>query len=95
MCTKGRALGVVAGFLAAAVLGSEAGAQTEADPVVRLEAEPPALVLRVGEEAAVKVVAVTRSGIRLDGLVRLVGPGARRCACAKERFGDLPLETIR
>ena len=50
-------------------------AAQEADPVVRLEADPPALVMRVGDEARVTVVAVTRSGERLEeAAVRLVGP---------------------
>ena len=68
------ALGCPAGGLAAFPVGGLA-AQEATDPVVRLEADPPALVMRVGDEARVTVVAVTRSGARLDdAAVRLVGP---------------------
>ena len=51
-------------------------AQTEGDPVVRLMAEPPELAMRVGDEAVVTVVGVTRSGARVEvgDQIRLVGP---------------------
>lgn len=70
------ALAVLAAGPAFPLVPSSSGslAAQEADPVVRLEADPPALVMRVGDEAPVTVVAVTRSGVRLEeAAVRLVG----------------------
>ena len=66
-------------FMSASALvpGVALPAQEVADPVVGLEADPPELTMRVGDETRVTVVAVTRSGERLDeAAVRLVGPRA-------------------
>ena len=67
------------GILAGALLAGSApvAAQEEGDPIVRLEATPPELAMRVGDEAAVTVTGITRSGATVEAPpVRLVGPRA-------------------
>ncbi len=70
------AAAVLAAWLvgAGAAQEAQAGGRTADDPVVALEATPARLVMRVGEAAAVGVVGVTRSGMRVEVSVRLVGP---------------------
>ncbi len=76
--TKLTSLLVLVGALAAGssvVNAALLSAQTEDDPVVRLQANPAELALRVGDEALVTVAGYTRSGARVeDPPVRLVGP---------------------
>ncbi len=61
-------------LLAGCLSISEAAALQAGDPVVKLEADPPQLAMRVGDQAQVTVVAVTRSGARREAPIRLVGP---------------------
>ncbi|MCY4573419.1 MAG: Ig-like domain-containing protein [Gemmatimonadetes bacterium] len=62
-------------LLAAGLSASTAAAQTASDPIVRLEATPPELTMRVGDEVQVTVTGITRSGVRVEAPpIRLVGP---------------------
>ena len=62
-------------LVAAALPVAAANAQTASDPIVQLEATPPELAMRVGDEVAVTVTGITRSGVRVEAPpIRLVGP---------------------
>ena len=62
-------------LLAAGLPASTAAAQTASDPIVQLEATPPELAMRVGDEVQVTVTGITRSGVRVEAPpIRLVGP---------------------
>ena len=62
-------------LVAAALPVATTAAQTASDPIVQLEATPPELALRVGDEVAVTVTGITRSGVRVEAPpIRLVGP---------------------
>ena len=61
-------------LLAAALPGGAATAQPP-DPIVRLEAAPPEIAMRVGDDVQVTVTGITRSGSRVEAPpIRLVGP---------------------
>ena len=61
-------------LLAAALPGGAATGQTP-DPIVRLEAAPPEIAMRVGDDVQVTVTGITRSGSRVEAPpIRLVGP---------------------
>ena len=62
-------------LLVAALPAAEAAAQPPPDPITRLEATPPEIAMRVGDEVLVTVTGITRSGVRVDDPpIRLVGP---------------------
>ena len=64
-------------FLGLALPAGAAPAQPPPDPITRLEATPPELTMRVGDEVRVAVTGITRSGVRVDDPpIRLVGPRA-------------------
>ena len=61
-------------LLAAALPGGTATPQPPG-PIVRLEAAPPEIAMRVGDDVQVTVTGITRSGVRVDDPpIRLVGP---------------------
>ena len=62
-------------FLLAALPADTGTAQELDDPITQLEATPPELAMRVGDEVAVTVTGITRSGVRVEAPpIRLVGP---------------------
>ena len=62
-------------FLLAALPADTGTAQQPDDPITQLEATPPELAMRVGDEVAVTVTGITRSGVRVEAPpIRLVGP---------------------
>ncbi len=61
-------------LFAAALPGGTATPQPP-DPIVRLEAAPPEIAMRVGDDVQVTVTGITRSGSRVEAPpIRLVGP---------------------
>ena len=62
-------------FLLAALPADTGTAQQPDDPITQLEATPPELAMQVGDEVAVTVTGITRSGVRVEAPpIRLVGP---------------------